>query len=42
MGVDILIIDEENELVREERVYYNLLPVLEQVCKRVQVRCENE
>jgi hypothetical protein len=31
MSVDILIIDKEKELVKEERVYYNILSVLKQV-----------
>jgi hypothetical protein len=31
MSVNILIIDKEKGLVKEERVYYNILSVLEQV-----------
>ncbi|ADB87466.1 hypothetical protein WIW89_06365 [Stygiolobus sp. CP850M] len=42
MGVDILIIDKEKELVKEERVYYNLLSVLEQICKNLEVKCKDE
>jgi hypothetical protein len=42
IGVDILIIDKEKELVKEERVYYNLLSVLEQICKNLEVKCKDE
>jgi hypothetical protein len=42
MGVDILIIDKEKELVKEERVYYNLLSVLELICENFEVESKDE